>query len=98
MVMAEVSRRSFLGGLIALVAAPAIVRATSLMPIKVLVPEYVWVPGQVLEDALDGFDFQSLRYGDMFMLMKRDADRLATFHFPHPCPSPMIGWRYERAR
>ena len=34
--MAEVSRRGLLGGLVAFVAAPAIVRATSIMPIKPL--------------------------------------------------------------
>jgi hypothetical protein len=37
-------RRTFLGGLLALVAAPAIVRASSLMPIQpLLVPENVIV-------------------------------------------------------
>jgi hypothetical protein len=35
------SRRGFLGGLLALVAAPAIVRASSLMPVKVLPPKEV---------------------------------------------------------
>lgn len=35
--MAELARRSFITGLIALVAAPAIVRAGSLMPVKTYV-------------------------------------------------------------
>jgi len=34
------NRRGFLTGLVSLIAAPAIVRATSLMPIKVLEAEY----------------------------------------------------------
>lgn len=32
------SRRSFIGGLVALVAAPSIVRAESLMPVKLITP------------------------------------------------------------
>jgi hypothetical protein len=44
-----VSRRGFIGGLAGLLAAPAIVRATSLMPVKVFrrplldLPENRWV-------------------------------------------------------
>ena len=34
--MLELPRRRFMAGLIGLIAAPAIVRATSLMPVKVL--------------------------------------------------------------
>lgn len=44
------TRRSFLGGAIALIAAPAIVRASSLMPIKVWEPEYLWLSREVLHD------------------------------------------------
>lgn len=33
------NRRGFIGGLLALVAAPAIVKATSLMPVKALITE-----------------------------------------------------------
>jgi hypothetical protein len=37
--MPELSRRGLLGGLIGIIAAPAIVRATSLMPVKALEQE-----------------------------------------------------------
>ena len=37
-----IGRRGFITGLISLVAAPAIVRVTSLMPVKAVEPEYVW--------------------------------------------------------
>lgn len=37
--MPDLSRRALLTGLISLVAAPAIVRAGSLMPVKVMLPE-----------------------------------------------------------
>jgi hypothetical protein len=47
------SRRSFLGGLIAAVAAPAIVRVSSIMPIKALRPDYLWVPTQAYFDLSD---------------------------------------------
>lgn len=36
--MVELSRRGFIGGLVGLVTAPAIVRAASLMPVKVMEP------------------------------------------------------------
>jgi hypothetical protein len=71
------SRRSFIGGLAALVAAPAIVRVTSLMPVKAFVTErYVWVPRDALDSImpLDLRGFQ--RFGNMFMLAQGDADRL----------------------
>jgi len=37
------SRRSFITGLIAFAAAPAIVRASSLMPVKAMVPDLEWL-------------------------------------------------------
>ena len=37
--MTHLSRRSLIGSLISLVAAPAIVRASSLMPVKVVEPK-----------------------------------------------------------
>jgi hypothetical protein len=40
--MTELSRRSLITGLVSLVAAPAIVRATSLMPVKTIDPELVY--------------------------------------------------------
>lgn len=36
----ETSRRSFITGLVSFIAAPAIVRAGSLMPVKAIPPEY----------------------------------------------------------
>lgn len=65
--MIEVGRRSFVTGLIALVAAPAIVRAGSLMPVKVYL---VVDPSDIaellirLEERSELFDHQySQRYG-----------------------------------
>jgi hypothetical protein len=46
------SRRSFITGLVALVAAPAIVRAGSLMPVKVMEPD--WIRKQVPIATLNG--------------------------------------------
>ena len=40
--MIETSRRSFITGLVSFVAAPAIVKASSLMPVKSLDNEYLW--------------------------------------------------------
>jgi hypothetical protein len=43
--MPDLSRRSLITGLISLVAAPAIVRVSSLMPVKAYVPEtFDWSP------------------------------------------------------
>lgn len=39
-------RRTFLGGMLALFAAPAIVRASSLMPVKAIRPDWLIVPLQ----------------------------------------------------
>ncbi len=44
----QIERRSLITGLISLIAAPAIVRATSLMPVKVFDPVYYW--------RIDGYD------------------------------------------
>lgn len=56
--MIKTSRRSLLTGLISLVAAPAIVRATSLMPVKALPVEPVfefsgYAGGFTISPALD---------------------------------------------
>ncbi len=39
-----IERRSFITGLISLVAAPAIVRAGSLMPVRVILEEPMYIP------------------------------------------------------
>lgn len=38
--MVDLSRRGFIGGLIGIMAAPSIVRAASLMPVKVMEPVF----------------------------------------------------------
>jgi len=46
--MTELARRGFLLSCLALASAPAIVRVSSLMPVKaraVVLPSWVWVPG-----------------------------------------------------
>jgi hypothetical protein len=49
------SRRSFLAGIIAAAAAPAIVRASSLMPIVVPSTKIVVPESHILEGYLDGW-------------------------------------------
>lgn len=59
------SRRLFLTGLgAALVTAPAIVRATSLMPVKVILPEPImrWLPDD--NRLVRGIVFQSWPFGE----------------------------------
>jgi hypothetical protein len=41
--MIQPSRRGFITGLIAFAAAPAIVRASSLMPVKAMLPDLAWL-------------------------------------------------------
>ena len=48
----ELSRRSLITGLISMMAAPAIVRASSLMPVKQMLPE----PGVIGIDMASGPD------------------------------------------
>lgn len=50
--MIEMKRRAFIGGLIALVAAPAIVRAGSLMPVKTVVERFTEADFAELMDRL----------------------------------------------
>lgn len=55
--MIETNRRSLIKGLIAFAAAPMIVRAESLMPIKVIKPDYLILPpgvyvGEWLEQSV----------------------------------------------
>lgn len=45
------ARRSFITGLISLVAAPAIIRAGSLMPVKVMV-EPIWTKAVIFQDDM----------------------------------------------
>lgn len=48
------TRRAFVGGLVALIAAPAIVRASSLMPIKTLEPDFIWLSHDDMMDYHPG--------------------------------------------
>lgn len=53
-----IGRRGFITGLVALVAAPAIVRAGSLMPVKIMI-EPVYGVGPVMR-AIDGWSETTL--------------------------------------
>jgi hypothetical protein len=61
-----IHRRSLLIGLGASLAAPAIVRASSLMPIKALAPDLVWIAPNfnvgdtVLVSSVDFTEFRSI--------------------------------------
>jgi hypothetical protein len=76
----ETNRRGFLIGLGAIVAAPAIVRASSLMPVKVLRPEPIeaWIP-------CDGRLLSRTRYADLFRNIGTTfgiGDGITTFNLP----------------
>jgi len=51
MTFAVPSRRSFITGLISLVATPAIVRVASLMPVKQMLPDLLWNGVQIMFDV-----------------------------------------------
>src|ERR1700754_3488540 len=72
-----IERRSFIAGLIALVAAPAIVRAGSLMPVKQMIEPLAMVDasnqigGQLIVNGING----SLRAGDVITIEGVEAWR-----------------------
>jgi hypothetical protein len=58
--MIEIGRRGFITGLVALVAAPAIVRVETLMPISVMRHMPLYVPASWLAEAIrNGVDLES---------------------------------------
>jgi hypothetical protein len=73
-----IARRSFITGLMSLVAAPAIVRAGSLMPVKVVEPKWMidpdWLygPGPMMA-ALPWLSYEmvSQRYGSQYKIGDR---------------------------
>lgn len=68
-----ISRRGLITGLISFVAAPAIVRVSSLMPVKVLVPDLNEETLQDLYETLRGFGLAAIKNeGDSFRLVKAD--------------------------
>lgn len=59
-------RRKFITGLVSLMAAPAIVRASSLMPVKVvtqLTPEEIY--GKIFDNYINKIAAYSYKIGDM---------------------------------
>jgi hypothetical protein len=76
----QATRRGFILGVGAVFAAPAIVRASSLMPVKVLRPEPIepWIP-------CDGRLLSRTRYADLFRAIGTTfgaGDTLTTFNIP----------------
>lgn len=65
------NRRGFLGAILAAAAAPAIVRAESLMPTRsgILVPEptKLWRPNPYIIQTMDG-GLRGLQMGDLFTI------------------------------
>jgi hypothetical protein len=57
------SRRGFLAGLSSLLAAPAVVRAEALMPIKVWRPPLRWRDGYII---LNGAELKISEFPDLF--------------------------------
>ncbi len=54
------SRRGFLAGLSSLLAAPAVVRAEALMPIKVWRPPLIWRDGMIACNGVERAGFENL--------------------------------------
>ena len=64
------SRRLFVGGLIGLIAAPAIVKASSLMPVKMPKPIDCALVSELEEMfSLDDFQFEGVRYLATFRII-----------------------------
>ena len=59
------SRRGFLAGLSSLLAAPAVVRAGALMPIKVWRPPLIWRDGLI---AHNGVELAIADFPDLFTI------------------------------
>jgi hypothetical protein len=59
------SRRGFLAGLSSLLAAPAVVRAEALMPIKVWRPPLIWRDGMI---ACNGVELAVADFPDLFTI------------------------------
>jgi hypothetical protein len=59
------SRRGFLAGLSSLLAAPAVVRAEALMPIKVWRPPLIWRDGLI---ACNGVELAAKDFPDLFTI------------------------------
>jgi hypothetical protein len=86
------NRRSLITGLVAFAAAPAIVRATSLMPVKVMIPDGLSIPamsGLHVGDIVSfrsgiapmGFDeFSQLRDGQSIHIVTYVANGRAYLH------------------
>ncbi len=80
----EISRRRLITGLVSFVAAPAIVRASSLMPVKAWVPRLGY-PTMIMRDvwayegAYDAFpEFIGIKAGDAIFVTSDGETRL--FH------------------
>jgi hypothetical protein len=78
--MIESSRRSFIAGLISLVAAPAIVRAGSLMPVRVMLTEAPNMTATEVIERLAALDFPSPSY--MIDLVKVHSEMLKIMCLP----------------
>jgi hypothetical protein len=84
-----ISRRGMLGGLASMLAAPAIVHAGNLMPIKRTIPAWVPMDGRMLDRYEYKELFAAVKYGwggfgDKFQIPNfKDV----AFAFPHETPS-----------
>lgn len=74
LLMPDLSRRSLITGLISLVAAPAIVRAGSLMPVKLMMTDAEWEEGVGVYRASAAPEFDEIRW--VFPAFIRSFDSL----------------------
>ena len=82
--MVEIVRRRFLQGLIGLVAAPAIVRVASLMPVSVWEPKSRWIPRPDIDEVIALLREQN----EIFDVLCFKQNPLTT-----PTPIPYEVWR-----
>jgi hypothetical protein len=61
--MIQPSRRGFITGLIAFAAAPAIVRASSLMPVKAMLPDLAWLDEDVIFTSIPNEQWRQINQG-----------------------------------
>jgi hypothetical protein len=90
--MLEIPRRRFLAGLIGLIAAPAIVRVTSLMPIKAAPPVLVLPPVAIVRPDSS----VTMLWGDVVAVRYDYRGNEVVNHFIHEDARRMMGETLSR--
>ncbi len=72
--MLDLSRRGFITGLSALIAAPAIVRAQNIMPVRVIKPEIYMEPVGIIRTLDVSYGFLRVRPDWLLYSLELSAD------------------------